>query len=176
MVEELLDGYARWLELSRSSHTKDAYLSSVRRFMSFVGKDIDRISELDLTNYLYDLKRRCSDRSVARHGYAIRSFLEFIGKSELASRIPIPSSWISCEPRWLEPEQVKLIIEHASSLRDKAILQTAYDLALRVSEVCLLNRDWLDIASKTMKVVRLKRKGQRQFMLPIQDETAELLE
>lgn len=175
MVQDILEGYSRWLDLSKSKNTKNAYISSIKSFIREVGRDIDRISEIDITDYLYRLRERCSERSLARHAYALKSFLEFAGKTELSLKIPIPSAWTSSEPKWLEYDKIKMIIENASSIRDKAIIQTAYDLALRVGEVCLLNRHWLDIKSKTMKVLRLKRRGQREFILPIEDETVDLL-
>lgn len=130
----------RWDFLSKSPSTVRAYYCSIGRFLESACKDISQVNEADVTNYLYSLRSRCSDRSLARHAYAIKSFSEFAGKNDLASKVPPPSSRRSPEPKWLTEDHVKSIIKHATTLRDTAMLQTAYDLALRVEEVCLLDR------------------------------------
>lgn len=150
-------------------------MGSVKAFASFVGKPLDEVSERDVTNYLYDLKKSCSDRSLCRHAYALKSFFEWLGRHDVASRIPTPSTWNVSTPKWLEEDKVETIVNAAFAIRDKALLQAAYDLALRVSEVCLLDRDFLSLRSRTMKVLRLKRRGFREDILPIEDRTAELL-
>lgn len=156
-----IESYSKWLSLSKSVLTARAYLYAVTDLMRSVKKAVNDLKEAGIVGYLYDLKRRCNERSLARHAYAIRSFLQFAGKVELASKVPVPSSWQFPEPMWLTEGQVKSIVGHATSVRDRAMLQTAYDLALRVGEVRLLDREWFSHPSKTMKVLRLKRRGQR---------------
>lgn len=69
---------------------------------------------------------------------------------------------------WLKPAQVKKLIYHAASIRDKLILELLYYCGLRRSEVVRIQPG--DINFKD-KVLTVKGKGQKIRYVPIPDET-----
>ncbi len=64
-------------------------------------------------------------------------------------------------------------LEVASALRDDAVLELLYAAGLRVAELCGLDRQGLDLFSRTVTV---RGKGDKERRLPIHDECVEALE
>lgn len=173
-----LQAYASWIRRSKNPLTATAYLKDVKRFLDYVGKGIDEVTVLDVSLYFDELEKRgIKPRSLNRYSWALRSFFETIGKTELARLIPTPV-YEATMPVWLERSQVEEILAKAKPGLPKTLLATAYDLALRQAEVPLLNRDWFYVKDKSMKVKRLKRRGSApsESMLPVSDYVVDLLQ
>ena len=168
-----LESYRRYLEYAgKSPGTAKVYTTIVRMFLDFIGKPISDIEKMDIVDF-YDFlreERGYADRTLALAGWALKSFLEFIGKIELSMWVPIPRYSVSAEPKWLSETVVMEIV------RDSPPLAVAYDLALRLREVTLLRRDRWNPATGDIEVVRLKHKGRpNKYMLRMSGWVNELV-
>ena len=87
------------------------------------------------------------------HIIAIRGFLKYLAKRDIKT---IPAEKVELgkqeerEVTFLEPAELRRLLQapegtSLSSLRDRAILETLFSTGLRVSELCSLNRDEIDI-------------------------------
>ena len=157
-TRELLENFRYFLETSKSPHTARMYYRAVREFLRSVGKPIDQLTALDISAWQRRMLQRLSPRSVDSMSAAIKTFFRAIGRYDLAMQVPN----VRYEVRhvsWLPEEKVVKIIEAGENELHQAVLATGYELALRVGEVVLLERDWFNYKAGQCKVRRLKRKG-----------------
>ena len=156
---EALDAYRGWIRKSKSPLTAQAYTLDVERFVGFVGvdRDVKELTALDVSRFQDALEGKgYSPRSIYRVGYAIISFLEVCGRADISHLVPTPI-YSSKLPDWIPEEEVRRIIYGVEEPLGRAVLSVAYDLAMRRGEVPLLDLDWYDAGSGTMRVRRLKR-------------------
>lgn len=171
-AEEVLEGYARWLRLGYSPRTAQTYLSIVKSYLSFYGAIppiLDPVEEAEVAiEFIEGYSDKPRSRQVA--AYAIKNFYEYLGRPDIASRIPGPrgQGWTpSVIP--VDTDTLRKAIDSMPKLRDRALLCVAYELALRVSETTLLKRSGFDQGTCRLVVFRLKRpKGVPSMEPPIQ--------
>lgn len=152
--------------LAYSRRTVDTYISIVKKYLKYYGDVppiLDPLEEAEVAvEFIEEYSSDPRSRQVA--AYAIKNLYKYLGRPDIASRIPEPrgSGWVpSVIP--LSEDEIKYIIMSLSSKRDRAILCLAYDLALRRSEVTLLKRTEFNPSTCTILVYRMKRpKGQVQ--------------
>jgi len=165
-VYELLASFRRWLELAYSPRTVPSYMSVVREYLRYYGGvplQLDPVEEAEVAIEFIE-SYSPSVRGRRRAAYAIKALYNFLGRPDIAARIPAPRG-LGFSPTILPPVVVELI-EHVPDRRDRAILCTALDLALRRSEVTLLRRDMFNPDSCKIVVYRLKRpKGEPEQQL-----------
>ena len=77
---------------------------------------------------------------------------------------------------YLTEEQVDKILDSASNLRDRLLLQLMYRCGRRVSEVLLLTKDDILWQDKKIIFTILKRKRPIKELKPVDDETLKLLQ
>jgi integrase len=108
----------------------------------------------------------------------LKSFYWFRGRDDLA-RLLTPRKYDVevREPLWLEERVVNRIIESAPTNQDRAMLQVAYDLALRCSEVTLMDKAFINWKERTSVVLREKshREMYSRSVLPISEKSLTLL-
>jgi len=168
-----LQAYEQWLKLSASPRTAYAYLYTIRKFIERFGKDPSQAKPEEIYAFLSNF----SPRSAHRHAYALRSYLMFLGRFDLAGKVPKPKFTTSL-PNCITNELVRKMLLACDNLREKCIIACMYELALRRGEVVLLNRDDFDYNNRLMRVHRLKTKGglPEDHILPISDELAEMIQ
>jgi len=185
-LEEQIESFRKFLELSKSPETVKSYTYSVRKFAEFIrrkGKTLDDVTLSDIVEFLSSFSKRYA----ARHAYALRLFLKYIGKEQLAMRIP-PPKYTTSLPEWVEEdtllsgiEMMKAIAKHSKdrerALRDLAVIWLAYEAALRIGEVVRLNRRDFIPERREVIVHRLKTKGgePEDHAVPISEELTEVL-
>ena len=166
--------FQSYLKLSKSFWTTTKYVGAVRRFFRFIQKPPQDVTLEDIVKFL---SRYQSPRSQYWYAYALRSFFEFIGRTELARRIPI-ARYTQKMPEILSEEEIYKGIRMLTDVKEKAIILTAYECALRIGEVPLLNRSDYIRGAKELRVHRLKgRAGMvTDQILPISDQLCQLLD
>lgn len=171
------------LERNLSRNTLLAYRRDLTRFCAFCRKELaaDAVDDLDrdaILGYLRSLRDDgLQDRSIARHLSALRSFCSYLvelgifeeSPAQLVDMPSLPSDL----PDVLTPGEVERLlaapgVEDARALRDTAMLELLYATGLRVSELCGLRLDDLDLQRG---VVRAFGKGSKERLVPI-GETA----
>jgi len=183
-MNELLREFLQHLRLNRnaSAHTVRAYESDVSQFLSFVAADrgvkrsqltpsgLDRAA---LRGFLAELHRRGLSRaSAARKLAALRTFLRYLRRESLieddpGSLVTTPKRDVRM-PAHLSEREMDALIGAANDdtplgRRDRAILELFYASGLRLSELCGLDVDDLNLGAK---MVRVLGKGGRQRIIP----------
>lgn len=162
----MLEEFKLWLQLDRAPATASAYYQSVLRLLDEYGR-VDRDT---IIRFIASFENK---RSAARHGYAIRKYLRFIGNRDLEELVPIPG-YQQTAPKWLTEEQVEGLFRNCQSLKDKCAIGLGYQLALRATELCLLNVDDIRKIGDLSQVRVHRLKGKKGVIedqeLPIDDE------
>jgi integrase/recombinase XerD len=179
-------------EAGLAGATADAYRRDLERFFAFArsaGHDPTRLTHSEpIVEFLHDEQRQgAAEATLARRLAAIRAFLRFrleTGRQERDVRPTggAPHLW-SRLPKSLEPEQIERLLAapgpespdptfQARRLRDRAVLEVLYAAGCRVSELCGLTLDRVDLAARTLRVLG---KGSKERLVPVGDVAAEAL-
>jgi len=173
-------------ERDLSSNTLAAYGGDLDQFVAWARRheiaDLDQIDRRALRRYVAHMSERgLARRSIARKTSALRSMLRW---SRLHSLIetnpaedlaapkldkPLPKVLKASEAAWLcelPPDDDPL------GIRDRAVLEVLYGSGLRVSELCGLDLDDLDLAENHVTVMG---KGRKQRRVPLSGPAARAL-
>lgn len=111
----------------------------------------------------------------------LRSFLKYCVRKDLkvisSDKIELPKAE-SRSLKFLEREQVERLLQQPDisdikGLRDKAIMEMLFSTGLRVSELCKLNRDTVNLDRREFGVIG---KGQKQRIVFLSDNACEWIE
>ena len=150
--------------LNINLRTRKNYVSTIRLLEKYAGKPADQCTRGDIISFL----SRYSPNSRHRHLYALRKFYaDFLGRPEVLQGIKIAREDRELD-FWLSVDDVRRIISIAP-LRERAIIRLGYDLALRVGEVVLLDRE--DIQGDIIVVKVLKKRGLVKVPKPLYPQT-----
>ncbi|MDO8265626.1 MAG: tyrosine-type recombinase/integrase [Candidatus Saccharibacteria bacterium] len=173
------------IEQGRSQKTIENYDHYITRLIDFAG-DIN-ITEIDAELvrkwrlWLNRLGTNTSDElqksTQNYHLIALRSFLKFCTKRDLkvmpADKIELAKA-VRKQVTFLNTEELERLfnspkIENIQGLRDRAILELLFSSGLRVSELCGLNREDINLKRKEFMV---RGKGQKDRPIFISDAAA----
>lgn len=171
-----LEIFSEWYSPSTSSGSEALPRSievltihDVRKYRSFLANKID---DKGMT-----LKRVTQNYYVI----ALRSFLKFLIKNDVKTLEPTKIDLPKTESRslkFLEREQVDRLVTSVDTskeegIRDRAILELLFSTGLRVSELCKLNHQQINIERREFGVIG---KGGRARVVFISDRAAEWVE
>jgi integrase/recombinase XerC len=163
-----------------SRHTLSAYDTDIGQFIEWAGRqkvaDISEVDRKHLRRYVANLSQRnYARRSIARKVSALRAFLQWavlhdLIESNPAAGLPAPKLDRPL-PKVLKPSDATRLVElppldDSIGLRDRAILELLYGSGLRVSELCSLDIDDIDLRKETIVVTG---KGRKERQVPIAD-------
>ena len=167
------------LERSLSRHTVRAYLGDVGSLLDHAGRmGVDDVAGLDLRtlrSWLARLHSQGASRAtLARRSSAVRVFTAWAHRRGLIAADPgdgltAPKGRRSL-PEVLRPDEAVALLEGATEddtpagLRDRTLLELLYASGARVSEVCGLDVDDVDLERHTVRVLG---KGDKQRVVPI---------
>ncbi len=185
--EELLE-YKSYLFLAKklSINSIEAYMTDVEKFSEFISENfsVESFKELEsyhVEQFLLELSSSslCTT-SQSRKISGLKSFFVYLmtyGKLESSPMDKIESPKISRKiPETLSLDELKKLFKTAkknkkwTGIRNVAILDTLYSTGLRVSE--LVNLKTSDIFSED-GIIRVVGKGDKERLVPINDETLE---
>lgn len=152
---------------NRSPRTAQSYTACLRDLAAYWRIPPDRLSLDQVQRFLVHRRDRdgVSASTLRLYAFAFRFFYrEVLDRPDIARRIPIPR----LEQRLPEVpsrEEVRAILSAARSLRDRALLTTAYATGLRLSEVVALTVEDLDANAGLIRV--RQGKGARDRMVPL---------
>ena len=160
-------------ERSYSPHTIRAYRSDLLDFLAVNPRPLE-VTPGDVRSYVGTLVMAGARRStVSRKLAAIRSFYRFLARR---GRIKGgPSQWIPLPrertrlPVFLDQGQAAALMELPQgdgllACRDRAIMELLYGCGLRVSELCSLRVEDVDLIGEQLKV---RGKGSRERIVPV---------
>jgi site-specific recombinase XerD len=158
--------------------TMERYVRVYRDFFHLVsGIPIAGIKPRDVRDYLaWQYERGASSQTLRESLCALRSLFRFAVAIEVIPVSPahaIQSRKVTQKiPKVLTEEQVNQLIQAAETLRDKALLETAYATGCRVSEIVGMR---VEDVCWTERTVRVLGKGNKERLVPLNDRAIELL-
>lgn len=176
---DYLDGFSTFLELKGySSETVRQYCYDVKLFLRHVGKKPWKVDKNDIISFLVHLKREHNYRNTTLYrklaclmtfyrflvdnGYVNENVVDKVDRPKLSKRLPTA----------LTKEEIEKLLEAAENERDKLIVRTLYSTGVRVSELCNLKWDDIDLNSGE---VRVRGKGNKERIVLMDVETLNLL-
>jgi integrase/recombinase XerC len=189
----VLDEFASFLELERgrSAHTQRAYLGDLRSLFDFVeqrtpGADLSELSLPLLRSWLAAQAGAGAARTtLARRTSAVKTFTAWATRRGLLSadpaiRLQVPKARRTL-PAVLRQDQALAAMEAANvgaqqgdplALRDRLIVELLYATGIRVSELCGLDIDDVDIGRRVLRVLG---KGNKQRTAPFGEPAEDAL-
>ncbi|HEU4362012.1 MAG TPA: tyrosine recombinase XerC [Mycobacterium sp.] len=192
-MEAILDEFDEYLtwERGRSGHTRRAYLGDLRALFAFLGhRGIDNIDELSLPLLRAWLAAQAGSgaarSTLARRTSAVKTFTAWAARRGLlpadpGARLQQPRARRTL-PAVLRQEQALDAMAAAESgaqqgdplaLRDRLIVELLYASGIRVSELCGLDIDDVDMPRRLLRVLG---KGDKQRSVPFGEPAAEALQ
>jgi site-specific recombinase XerD len=168
-VEPLVKDYLAYLEIEkgRSKKTTENYGHYLKRFLDWA--KIEKPGQIDMELvrqyrlYLNRLEEKGKPLKKITQNYhiiALRNFLKYLTKRDIEALAADKIELAKQSPReveFLEGDELERLLKAASgsslsSLRDRAMLETLFSTGLRVSELCKLNRDSVNLAKGEFSV------------------------
>lgn len=176
-LDHCSDQFIHYLRTERqlSRHTLESYARNIEKLVSSLSdsKQLNQINATDIRDVLSQLHRR---------GLSSRSLQQWISTLRTFFRYSVQQGWINIDPtsgisapkagrplpKTLDVDQMNQLLkingDRWVDYRDRAILELVYSSGLRLSELCSLDPESLDLKSGT---VRVTGKGQKMRDLPI---------
>lgn len=130
----------------KSVKTVKQYRYELSRMLSYMNKDVRKIRDTDISRYLTTYKRirKVSNQTLKNVRAYFSSFFGWLRDRGRIRRNPMTMvEMIKVERKLKKPysdEERELLFRNGKRIRDKAIMETLYSTAVRVSELRGLNR------------------------------------
>ncbi|MCK9420371.1 MAG: tyrosine recombinase XerC [Nitrospirae bacterium] len=175
-------------ERNVSPHTLRGYLSDLEQLSSFLGKkELSAVDHQTLRRFIAHLMRgEVKKSSIARKLSAIRSFFRYLNREGILTNNParlvatprrdkrLPSVLTADDAlRLMNSPNSKKPEDHASMLRDRAVLETLYSTGIRASELIGMNREDID---RNDSLIRIRGKGRKERIVPIGGKAREAID
>tara|TARA_Y100000310_G_scaffold159627_1_gene159302 strand:- start:60541 stop:61362 length:822 start_codon:yes stop_codon:yes gene_type:complete len=165
-MKEVLDKLTMELKLRGfSERTVEAYLLHNRKFLQYIKKDPNKVTEDEIKGYLADLisKKELSLKTISLKKASLKFLFDEVLKMNIVNlKTPkVPRSI----PVILTKEEVKRLIDSASRIKTKLIIKLLYSSGLRVSELTNLKINDLEFEEKIGWVRKGKGSKDRMFLL-----------
>ena len=190
-ISELLTDFLEYLEIekNRAQRTSENYHLYLMRFIEFaddieahkINDELIRRYRLWLARYTNEQGDQLAKMTQAYHLIALRHFLRYLAKRNIASLSPDKIELPSVKRKqvtFLEEQELARLFDQPDlgtigGKRDLAILHLLYSGGLRVSELVNLNRDHINLKRREFMV---RGKGQKDRPIFISTEAAAHLE
>lgn len=177
MIQEEINSFRSYLlvEKKYSKNTIEFYERDLLQFQAFITKEITRIQEEDIHQYLKELSvEGKSEKTISRVISCLKSFYKFLLIEKKVTRNPMENIEIpklkKSLPHTLTEEEVNNLLEvpllDSFSYRNKAMLEVLYATGIRVSELVNLKLGDIDIESATLRTMG---KGSKERIVPLGD-------
>ncbi len=189
-IKDLKIRYLEYLEIekNKSQKTLENYGRYLDRFLGFAKiKTISQLNEELIRQYRLHLNRLRNTKGQPLkkitqnyHVIALRNFLKYLAKTGIktvaAERVELGKQE-DREVTFLEPEELLRLIDAPKGdsldiLRDRAILSVLFSSGMRVSELCSLDRDKIDLNRGEMAI---RGKGSKIRMVFLSDDTRKIV-
>lgn len=168
------------VEKGRSQRTAENYRLYMERLEEFAGDiSVDKIDaelvrkyRLWLNRYVDEQGRELSRITQNYHLIALRSFLKYCGRREIptldAAQVELPKI-TKKQVSFLNADEVARLVaavdlNSTAGLRDRAILELLFSGGLRVSELCNLDRDRINLKRREFTVRGKNEKDRPVFI------------
>ena len=190
-IRSLVKQYLDYLEVERgrSKKTVENYGHYLKRFLDWAKIDIPKGIDADLIREYRLYLNRVEDnlghtlKKITQnyHIIALRNFLKYLAKRDIKSMAAEKIELAKQTPRqvdFLEGEELERLLASPAgvsprALRDKALLELLFSTGLRVSELCQLDRDSINLEKGEFSV---RGKGEKIRLVFLSGRAKEALE
>lgn len=169
------------VEKNYSQHTVAAYQRDIHQFVDFVNQvyqiqSIEDITKDHVYAYLKAIHQKRSETTIERHMISLRQFYQFLMKEKIVSKNIMSVFDMPKRKKYLpqvlsEKEMLALLnsieIKDAISSRNRCMVEILYACGLRVSEMCHLTLQSVNIQKG---FVRCIGKGNKERIVPMNDQ------
>jgi len=191
LLKDAIVDFLSYAEITKnqSEKTIENYTRYLDFFLDYIGKnkDVTEINLNDIKNYRIHLHRKEDELgkrlSVKTQNYyliAVRAMFRYMLKQDVEVMAPDKIELAKVDDRvvdFLTREELERLfsavnLSSRTGRRDRAILECLYSTGLRVSELCNLNRDQVDLKRKEFAV---KGKGKKVRIVFLSDRAVEYI-
>ena len=161
----------------RSPKTMERYAYIIKRFLETSNAKTEKVTVYHLRAFLMSEKRRgISDRTLNGYRDIFSSYFGWLFKEGLIQQNPCANlGAVKCQKVVREPyssTDIERLKEACTSLRDRAIISFLLSTGCRISEVCGLNKNDIDMVAAECTVLG---KGNKQRVVYLDSVTIMLL-
>lgn len=163
--QSVLDDFRLYLEVERnlSLHTVKAYCTDLKDFLAWAGNsDVCSFTYKNIRNFLAEIQvKKYTRTTISRKIAAIKTFYRYLYRERLvnsnpAANIKTPKK-IKALPEFLTETESEIILNAVetktpSQFRDRTILEVLYATGMRISELCGLNFENLNLEANEITV------------------------
>ncbi len=181
-LDEAIEGFARYLEFERraSPRTVEEYGADLRGLRAFTQErgskalgDVRAVDVYLLRGWLGLLARKHAPASIARKVAAVRTWMRWLRRKRVIETCPADE--LSTPkvrrglPTLLSVDAAREVVEAPRvdttvGVRDRAVLELLYGSGLRLSELCGLDLDHVDLRTAEARVMG---KGSKERVVPL---------
>lgn len=179
-MEKYISNYLNYLTVEKglANNTREAYGRDLRQFTGFVAQqkltDISQLHKNQIMAYLLSLQKTGKvPATIARHLAALKGFFRFLVNEGFITKDPalnLESPKLRKKlPHILSNAEVNILLDQpnggqVAGARDKAMLEVIYATGVRVSELCSLNVQDLNLE---LGFLRCIGKGSKERIVPL---------
>lgn len=174
------------VEKGYSHHTVENYSRDIQNFLDFMLKtyqikEIDDIHKDEIYDYLKDMRNRLSGNSVDRHMISLKQFYAFLVKERYIEKNIMSSFEMAKRAKYLPEvltiDEVNMLLnsiptDDPISMRNRCMVEVLYASGLRVSEMCYLTMQSLNLHKGFVKCIG---KGDKERIVPMNQKCCQLL-
>lgn len=180
----LIEEFSKWQkEQGKADNTIKTYVGILENFESWLikkGMPLNKCSKNDVQLYMdYLENQQKSAGTIEKYLAAISVFSRFLGRAEIVLDIQHKEKMKECEiPESLEDSEEKRLLKEVEldgNLRNTAIVYTLLYTGIRVSELCALNIDDIEISDEKGRLLVKNKKGEIERIVPLSKEVSKHL-
>lgn len=174
-----LENFKLYLEIERnlSPHTVKAYTCDLTSFLEWSGAYFTSLTYKNLRSYLAQIQnKKYTKTTISRKIAAIKAFYRYLYREKIveinpAANIKAPKKSRAL-PEFLTETEINQVLNQATKIRDRAILELLYATGMRISELCSLNMSDLNLAENEITVFG---KGGKERIVLVSNRAKEYL-
>lgn len=138
----------------RSDRTIKQYTRTVTKFFTVVAKPLKDVTSGDILYFLYTIQKENNMKDISLNNQRIylNTFFNWLYDTERIPKNPMktvsPIKYAQVLKKPLTGLEMEALIEHASNLRDKAMIEFLYASGCREDELCKITLDEIGLTSK----------------------------
>jgi len=185
VLEDLITEYLEYCELRKKLDAKTikAYRIDLRQFFEFMHTQNDYTDKNSLTNYISHIHQKYQPKTIKRKIASTKAFFYYLVYEEILTNNPfdkinvrfrepqrlprtIPFSTIETfiAAIYKEQQYAKTEFQRNAVLRDIAVIELLFATGMRISELCTLKVEQVDLSSHKLLIYG---KGAKERMLQI---------
>ena len=181
----LLEDFKLYLEIERnlSKHTVKAYSIDVGDFLLWAGgRGVETLGYRDIREYLSSIQHKNYARTaISRKIAAIRTFYRYLYRERLVKANPVDNikspRKVKSLPKFLTKDEIEKLfadidLNIPTGYRNRTILEVLYATGMRISELCSLKFDALNLEENEITVFG---KGSKERIVLINNRAKEFL-